>query len=252
MRKPIIAGNWKMFKTIAESSATAAQLKPLVAHTNHCEIAVAPVFTSLRFVADRLEGSNIKVASQDIAAERKQGAYTGEVSGEMLRDAGCSLAIVGHSERRQYYGETDETVNRKARAALDAGLRPIICVGETLAERDSGREREVAQRQINAALGELTAGDLDRIIIAYEPVWAIGTGRTATPRQAQSMHAFLRSIIADTFGEAAAQDMRILYGGSVKPENIGELMREDDLDGALVGGASLDAASFARIVNYLG
>lgn len=252
MRKPIIAGNWKMFKTIAESSATAAELKPLVAHTNYCEIAVAPVFTSLRFVADRLEGSNIQVASQDIAAERKQGAYTGEVSGEMLRDAGCSLSIVGHSERRQYYGETDETVNRKVRAALEAGLRPIICVGETLAERDAGCEQEVAERQINAALGELTAGDLDRIIVAYEPVWAIGTGRTATPQQAQSMHAFLRGVIAETFGEGAAQGMRILYGGSVKPENIGELMREGDIDGALVGGASLDAGSFARIVNYLG
>ena len=249
-RKPVIAGNWKMFKTIGESVSTVLDLKPLVSNSNHCEIVIAPTSTSLRSVADRLEGANILVAAQDIAAELQQGAYTGEVSGDLLRDAGCSLTIVGHSERRQYYGETDSSVNRKARAALHFGLRPIICVGELLSERDADEAEMVVGRQIHAALSELTPESLLRIIVAYEPVWAIGTGRTATPEQAQEMHAFIRRVIAEIFGNESADGLRILYGGSVKPENIASLMAESDIDGALVGGASLDATSFARIVNF--
>jgi triosephosphate isomerase len=250
MRKPVIAGNWKMFKTIGESVSTVLDLKPLVSNSNHCEIVVAPTFTSLRSVADRLEGGNIQVAAQDIAAELQQGANTGEISGDLLRDAGCTLTIVGHSERRQYYGETDSSVNRKARAALHFGLRPIICVGELLSERDADEAENVVGRQIRGALAELTPESLLRIIVAYEPVWAIGTGRTATPEQAQEMHAFIRRVIADLFGVDSAGGLRILYGGSVKPENIASLMTESDIDGALVGGASLDAASFAQIVNF--
>jgi triosephosphate isomerase len=249
-RKPVIAGNWKMFKTIGESVSTVLDLKPLVSNSNHCEIVIAPTFTSLRSVADRLEGANILVAAQDIAAELQQGAYTGEVSGDLLRDAGCSLTIVGHSERRQYYGETDSSVNRKARAALQFGLRPIICVGELLSERDADEAEMVVGRQIRTALSELTPESLLRIIVAYEPVWAIGTGRTATPEQAQEMHAFIRRVIAEIFDNESADGLRILYGGSVKPENMASLMAESDIDGALVGGASLDATSFARIINF--
>lgn len=250
MRKPIIAGNWKMFKLIGEAVAMVVELKPLVSNANHCEIVIAPPFTALRAVSDRLEGSNIRVAGQDLAPEIKQGPYTGEVSGEMLRDAGCSHVIIGHSERRQHFGETDESVNRKARAALASGLQPIICVGETLEERERGEERAVVKRQMEGALSELTANDLLRIIVAYEPVWAIGTGRTATPAQAQAMHAYIREVIAGMFGAEAGEMVRILYGGSVKPENIAELMKQGDIDGALVGGASLEANSFARIVDY--
>jgi len=249
-RKPVIAGNWKMFKTIGESVSTVLDLKPLVSNSNHCEIVVAPTFTSLRSVADRLEGANILVAAQDIAADLQQGPYTGEVSGDLLRDAGCALTIVGHSERRQYYSETDNSVNRKARAALHFGLRPIICVGELLSDRDADEAENVVGRQIRRALLQLTPESLLRIIVAYEPVWAIGTGLTATPEQAQEMHAFIRRVIAEMFGAESADSMRILYGGSVKPDNIASLMAESDIDGALVGGASLDATSFARIVNF--
>jgi triosephosphate isomerase (TIM) len=250
MRKPVIAGNWKMFKLIAESAATALELKPLVANANHCEVVIAPVFTALKTVADRLEGSNIKVAGQDCSTELHHGAHTGEVAADMLRDAGASHVIVGHSERRQHYSETDSMVNRKAQAALGAGLTAIICVGETLEQREGGTPGQVVRGQIEGSLRDLTASDLDRIIIAYEPVWAIGTGRTATPEQAQEMHAFVRRVFAQRYGEEPAGRLRILYGGSVKPENVSGLMRQPDVDGALVGGASLEARTFARIVNY--
>jgi triosephosphate isomerase len=249
MRKPVIAGNWKMHKLIAEAAQSVIALKPLVSQAN-CEVIVAPAYPALRVVADRLEGSNIRTAGQDLAPELKQGAFTGEVSGEMLRDAGCTHVIIGHSERRQYYAETDELVNQKVRSALSSGLTPIVCVGESLEERDAGRAGEVVERQLEKGLRELTAEELIRIIIAYEPVWAIGTGRTATPDSAQKMHAFIRSRLGELFGQEAATAVRILYGGSVKPDNIAELMREADIDGALVGGASLDPESFARIVNY--
>lgn len=250
MRKPVIAGNWKMYKSVADSVATAVALKPLVANANHCEVVIAPVFTSLKSVADRLEGSNIKVSAQDCATERAEGAFTGEVAAFMVRDAGCSHVIVGHSERRQYYLETDQIVSQKAQAGLAAGLSVIVCVGELLEQRDAGKALDVVKEQIVGSLSGLTASDLDRIIVAYEPVWAIGTGRTATPEQAQEMHAFIRRVFAERHSPAAAEALRILYGGSVKPDNIGGLMKQADIDGALVGGASLKAESFAGIVNY--
>ena len=250
MRKPVIAGNWKMYKLLAESVRTAVELKPLVANANHCEVVIAPVFTAVKSVADRLEGSNVKVAGQDCSTETAHGAHTGEVAADMLRDAGASHVIVGHSERRLYYHETDDFVNRKALAGLSAGLTVILCVGETLEQRDGGIAERVVKGQVEGGLRDLTASDLDRIIIAYEPVWAIGTGRTATPAQAQEMHAFVRRVFAGRFSQEAAAALRILYGGSVKPDNIAGLMKQPDVDGALVGGASLEAESFARIVNY--
>ena len=250
MRKPVIAGNWKMYKTVGDSVATALALKPLVANANHCEIVIAPVFTALKSVADRLEGSNIKVAAQDCAAEQKEGAFTGEVAAFMARDVGCSHVIVGHSERRQYFNENDTSVNGKAQAAVAAGLTAIICVGEDLLQREQGIAENVVRGQITGGLRELTAADHDRIIVAYEPVWAIGTGRTATPEQAQEMHAFIRRVFAEKHSQTAAERLRILYGGSVKPDNIAGLMAQPDIDGALVGGASLYAESFAQIVNY--
>jgi triosephosphate isomerase len=250
MRKPVIAGNWKMFKLIAESVQTAVELKPLVANANHCEVVIAPAFTALKTVADRLEGSNVRVAGQDCSTEVKHGAHTGEVAADMLKDAGASHVIVGHSERRQHYHETDDFVNRKALAGLAAGLTVIMCVGETLEQRDGGVAERVVKGQVEGGLRDLTASDLDRIIIAYEPVWAIGTGRTATPVQAQEMHAFVRRVFAGRFSQEAAAGLRILYGGSVKPDNIAGLMKQPDVDGALVGGASLEAETFARIVNY--
>src|SRR6266446_1553587 len=250
MRKPLIAGNWKMYKTVTDSVATAVALKPLVANANRCEIVLAPVFTALKSVADRLEGSNVKVAAQNCAAEQKEGAFTGEVAAFMLRDAGCSHVIVGHSERRQYYSESDEVVSRKTRAGLAAGLTVIVCVGETLEQRDLGSAEQVVGEQLIGGLSGLTASDLDRIIVAYEPVWAIGTGRTATPEQAQEMHAFIRRVFAERHSAPAAEALRILYGGSVKPDNVGALMKQPDIDGGLVGGASLTAERLAQIVNY--
>jgi len=250
MRKPVIAGNWKMYKTIGQSVDTAITLKPLVANANHCDVVIAPVFTSIKTVADRLEGSNIKVAGQNCSSETKEGAHTGEVLATMLRDAGATYVIIGHSERRQFYGETDATVNRKVTAALSAGLIVIMCVGETLDQRDQGIAQDIVSGQLIGGLSGLTASDLDRIIVAYEPVWAIGTGRTATPEQAQEMHAFIRRVFAERQSSSAASQLRILYGGSVKPDNIRGLMSQQDIDGALVGGASLDAKSFAEIVNF--
>jgi len=239
-----------MYKTVGQSVQTALALKQLVANANHCEVVIAPVFTALKTVADRLEGSNIKLAGQNCSTEAAEGAHTGEVTASMLRDVGVSYVIVGHSERRQFYFETDTMVQRKAQAAIAANLTAIVCVGESLAQRDQGIAERVVSGQLNASLSGLTASDLDRIIVAYEPVWAIGTGRTATPEQAQEMHAFIRRVFAVGHSEQAAEELRILYGGSVKPENISGLMAQADIDGALVGGASLEAESFAQIVNY--
>ena len=250
MRKPVIAGNWKMYKLLGEAVNTALALKPLVANTNDVEIVVAPVFTAIKTVADRLEGSNIKIAAQNCSTETSFGAHTGEISAEMLKDVGCSHVIIGHSERRQFYGETDDSVNRKTKAALAAGLTAIVCVGEMLAEREAGNAKNIVKTQLVNALDGLTVADMERIIIAYEPVWAIGTGKTASPEQAQEMHGFIRRTLAETHGKEVADATRILYGGSVKPENIAILMSQADVDGALVGGASLEAESFARIVNY--
>lgn len=250
MRKPVIAGNWKMYKLLGEAVDTALALKPLVANANHCEVIIAPVFTAIKTVADRLEGSNIQVAAQDCAVQNDFGAHTGEVAPGMLKDVGCSSVIIGHSERRQFYGDSDDSVNRKTKAALAAGIKAIVCVGEMLAERESGIAETVVRGQLVNGLAGLTVADMERIIIAYEPVWAIGTGKTATPQQAQEMHAFIRRILVEIQGESVANDVRILYGGSVKPDNVSDLMSQDDVDGALVGGASLEADSFSRIVNF--
>jgi triosephosphate isomerase len=250
MRKPVIAGNWKMYKLLGEAVETALALKPLVANANHCEVVIAPVYTALKTVADRLEGSNVKIAAQNCSTELKHGAHTGEISADMIKDVGATYIIIGHSERRQFYVETDESVNKKTKAALQFGLTAIVCVGEMLAERESGNAEKTVKTQLIGALDGLTVSDMERIIIAYEPVWAIGTGVTATPEQAQEMHGFIRQTVAQSQSEETAQKVRILYGGSVKPDNIGNLMKEADIDGALVGGASLEAESFAKIVNY--
>jgi len=252
MRKPVIAGNWKMYKTLGESVDTALALKPLVANANHCEVVLAPVFTAIKTVADRLEGSNVNVAGQNCSTEVEEGAHTGEVAAFMLRDAGARYVIVGHSERRHLYAESDSMVNKKTLAGISAGLTVIMCVGESLAQREQGIAENVVSGQLTGGTSRLTALDLDRIIVAYEPVWAIGTGRTATPEQAQEMHAFIRRVFAERHSSEAASALRILYGGSVKPENIAGLMAQQDIDGALVGGASLEADSFAKIVNYKG
>ena len=250
MRKPVIAGNWKMYKLLSEAVDTALALKQLVANATHCDVVIAPVFTALKTVVDRLEGSNIRVSAQDCAAEAKHGAHTGEVAADMIKDAGCTHVIIGHSERRQFYGETNETVNAKTRSAVQAGLTAIVCVGELLAEREAGSAENVVKTQITAGLQGLTVADTERIIIAYEPVWAIGTGKTASPEQAQEMHGVIRRTLAETHGADVAEAVRILYGGSVKPDNIRDLMSQPDVDGALVGGASLEAESFAKIVNF--
>ena len=241
-----------MYKTLGEAVDSALALKPLVANANHCEVVLAPVFTAIKTVADRLEGSNVHVAGQNCSTEVEEGAHTGEVAAFMLRDAGARYVIVGHSERRHLYAENDTMVNKKVLAGISSGLTVIMCVGESLAQRDQGIAENVVSGQLTGGGSRLTALDLDRIIVAYEPVWAIGTGRTATPEQAQEMHAFIRRVFAERHSPEAARDLRILYGGSVKPENIAGLMAQQDIDGALVGGASLKAESFAKIVNYKG
>jgi triosephosphate isomerase len=251
MRTPVIAGNWKLFKTIGEAIRLVNDLKPLVAGTKGVEIIVAPVFTALSRVADELAGSNILLAAQDCYWEG-EGAFTGEVAPGMLKDAGASHVIIGHSERRQYFGETDVTVNKKVKAAIKAGLTAIVCVGETLAEREGGKTFAIIETQLWGGLEDLAPEDFSKVIVAYEPVWAIGTGKTASDNQAQEVHAFIRSLMARCFGQENAAGMRILYGGSVKPDNVKGLMAQPDIDGALVGGASLNAASFAAIANFAG
>jgi triosephosphate isomerase len=249
MRRPVIAGNWKMYKTQAETRAFFASLKPLVAAATHCDIVVAPPYTALAAAAEAVRGSAIAIAGQDVhwAAE---GAFTGEVSTKMLVEVGCRYVIIGHSERRQYFGETDEWVNKKTKAALEAELEPIVCVGETLKEREGGETQAVLERQFRGGLAALTGAEFSRIILAYEPVWAIGTGRTATPEMAVEAHRFLRQLAAASFTPERAAALRILYGGSVKPDNIKGLMAQVEIDGTLVGGASLDAQSFASVVNF--
>ena len=249
MRTPVIAGNWKLFKTITEATAMVSELKLLVAGTAGVEIVVAPVFTALSRVAEIVSGSNVMLAAQDCYWE-EEGAFTGEVAPKLLVDAGCSHVIIGHSERRQYFGETDDTVNKKTKTAIAAGLTAIVCVGETLAERESDRTFSVIDTQMKGSLAGFSADMLARTIIAYEPVWAIGTGKTASDAQAQEVHAFIRTLMAQLFGQAAADSIRILYGGSVKSDNVKGLMAQADIDGALVGGASLKAESFAAIVNF--
>jgi triosephosphate isomerase len=245
-RVPFIAGNWKLNKTVAESLALCTEIKNAVASVRDVEVAVAPVFTALQAVGKRLDGTNIALAAQDCFWE-ESGAWTGEVSVPLLKDVGCTYVIVGHSERRQHFGELDAAVNLKARAVLKHGLKPIICIGETLEERDAGETLGRVGAQLDAALRGITAEEAARVVIAYEPVWAIGTGRNATPAQAQEVHAFIRGELRARYGEVA-EVMRIQYGGSVKPDNVSVLMAEPDIDGALVGGASLTADSFIKLV----
>jgi triosephosphate isomerase len=238
-----------MFKTIPEAIELVKGLKQNCAGVTDRDILVCPPFTAIASVAAVLKGSNISVGGQNLYWESK-GAFTGEVAPGMLVDAGCSYVIIGHSERRQYFGETDETVNKKTKAAFAAGLTPVVCVGETLAEREQNVTFKVIERQVRGGVAGLTPEQAKQLVIAYEPVWAIGTGKTATTAQAQEVHALIRKLYADIYGADAAAAIRILYGGSVKPENIADLMKQPDIDGGLVGGASLDAASFAKIVRY--
>jgi triosephosphate isomerase len=248
MRTPLIAGNWKMYKTVAEAVAFAKDLRGSVQQISGVDIVVAPTFVAVHAVAEALLHSNVAVAAQDAFWER-EGAFTGEVSAAMIKAAGAAYVIVGHSERRRLFGETDETVRRKVVAALAEGLTPIVCVGETLEERERNETLAILDRQIANGLDGLAGGQVAGLVVAYEPVWAIGTGRNATAAQAQEAHAHIRGRLGRLFGEEAAAGCRLLYGGSVKADNIAELIREADVDGALVGGASLDVTSFAAIVS---
>jgi triosephosphate isomerase len=248
MRTPILAANWKMHKTVSEALRFTTAFLPLVKDATAVEIVLAPPFTALARVGEALAGSNVALAAQNVNPE-PQGAFTGEISAPMLVELGCRYAIVGHSERRAIYGEADALIARKALALMERGIRPIVCVGETLEQREAGRTFQVIGAQLEGSLAGLPQERAPEIVIAYEPVWAIGTGRTATPEIAQEVHAFVRGRLAQRFG-AAAQAMRIQYGGSVKPENVDDLMAQPDIDGALVGGASLDPEAFARIARF--
>jgi triosephosphate isomerase (TIM) len=248
MRTPFIAANWKMYKTVLEAVAFVKELRKLAKDLYDVEIVIAPPFTALRPAADAAHASNIGIAGQNLHWER-EGAFTGEVSAPMLKEAGAEYVIIGHSERRRLFGETDETVNRKLIAAVQAQLTPIVCIGETLQERDANETLAVLDRQIKRGLDGLTADQIGGLVVAYEPVWAIGTGRNATPDQAREAHAHIRSRIRQWFGGTAADHCHVIYGGSVKPDNIRELSSLEDVDGALVGGASLDLRSFLEIVS---
>jgi len=247
MRKPIVAGNWKMNKTAVEGVTLVTDLKPLVAGIDAVDVVVCPPFTTISAVADAVKETNIAVGAQDMYWE-DSGAFTGEVSPGMLLTAGCTYVIIGHSERRTYFGETNETVNNKVKKALAVGLTPIMCVGETLEEREANKTEDVVKSHVEGGLKGLSADEIRKIVIAYEPVWAIGTGNTATPDQAQDVHAFIRGILVKLAGNDTAQAVRIQYGGSMKPDNAAELMSKKDIDGGLIGGAALQAASFAQIV----
>ncbi len=248
-RTPFIAGNWKMYKTCPEAVDAAGKLADLVADATKTDIMIAPTFTALAPVSEKIKDTSVGLGAQNLHWE-SEGAYTGEISAQMLLSAGCKYVIIGHSERRQYFGETDETVNKKMQAALTSGLVPIMCVGETEEERDADKTFSVLDKQVKKGLEEFLSGDLESLIIAYEPVWAIGTGKTATSDQAQEVHKFIRSLLEENYGASFASTIRILYGGSVKPDNVAELMSMPDIDGALVGGASLDPESFSKIVCF--
>jgi len=247
-RKVIIAGNWKMNKDAAAGRELVEGLKPLVAGLTDADIVVCPPFTTLNAVVAAAAGSNIKVGAQNVHWA-ESGAFTGEISAEMLVSTGVEYVIIGHSERRQYFGETDATVNARMKAALKAGLKVIVCVGETLAEREGGKTAEVIGRQLRDGLAGLTAADMAEVIVAYEPVWAIGTGKTATPAVAEETHKFIRETVAGLFGAETAGALRIQYGGSMKPENARELVAQADIDGGLIGGAALKADSFAKLIS---
>jgi triosephosphate isomerase len=244
-----MAGNWKMFKTPAETKVFFEKFRPLVGKSEHCEIVICPPFTNLAAAVDAAKGTNIRIGSQNVAWA-KEGAFTGEISGPMLNAVGVSHAIIGHSERRQFFGETDETVLKRTLAALEFGLTPIVCVGERLEEREGGKTEAVLIGQFQKGIAGLSGPQFARIVIAYEPVWAIGTGKTATPEIAADAHRVIRAQVREKFGKDAGDAVRILYGGSVKADNVKTLMAQPEIDGSLVGGASLDAVSFASIVNF--
>lgn len=248
-RKPLIAGNWKMFKTCPEAVETAARLVKLVTDATDIDIMIAPPFTALSSVWEVIKTSSVHLGAQNFFWE-PEGAYTGEISASMIKSTGCTYVIIGHSERRLFYGETDESVNKKIKSATAANLIPVLCVGETEKERESKKTFSVLDKQVQKGLEGFVSDELKDLVVAYEPVWAIGTGKTATTDQAQEAHCFLRSLIEKRFGNALAKSVRILYGGSVKPGNIAELMAMPDLDGALVGGASLSAETFSEIVHF--
>jgi triosephosphate isomerase (TIM) len=247
-RRRVMAGNWKMYKTQAETRAFFPAFLPLISDTSLCDVVIAPPFTSIAAAVELTKATKVAIGAQN-SHWHKEGAFTGEVSPQMLLEVGCTYVIVGHSERRQYSSETDDMVAQKSRSALGAGLTPIVCLGENFTERETGKTEEVLSQQFIGGPGALTAEEFSRILLAYEPVWAIGTGRTATPEIAAAAHRFLRQCVRDQFSAEAAAGLRILYGGSVKPDNIQGLMAQEELDGALVGGASLEPKSFAAIVN---
>ena len=247
MRRPIVAGNWKMNMTGEEGAALVAALRPLVADVESVDVVVCPPFTTLASVAPALEGSNIGLGAQNMHWEAS-GAFTGEVSADMLLTSGCGYVILGHSERRTLFGETNEGVNNKVKVALAKGLTPIVCVGETLEEREAGKTEAVVKSHVEGGLAGLSADDIKKIVVAYEPVWAIGTGKTATPEQAQDVHAFIRGLLVGLSDKETADAVRIQYGGSMKPENAAELIGKPDIDGGLIGGAALKADSFSAIV----
>ncbi|MBU0630460.1 MAG: triose-phosphate isomerase [Candidatus Margulisbacteria bacterium] len=249
MRKPLLAGNWKMNTNAAESVKLATELKNLVAEVNDRDILVCPPFTAISQVSDTLRDSVVMVGGQNLHWEEK-GAFTGEISATMLKSVGATYVIIGHSERRQYFGETDETVNKKVKSAIKHNLKAIVCVGETLEQREKGEALKVIEKQTREGLAGLEVESCQSLVIAYEPVWAIGTGKTATPEQAQEVHAFIRGLLAKLFDRKTADEIRILYGGSVTPDNIKILMSQADIDGGLVGGASLKADSFAKLVKF--
>jgi triosephosphate isomerase (TIM) len=246
-RRRVIAGNWKMYKNQKQTRAFFRAFKPLVIEITDCDIVIAPPFTDIPAAVKAAKGTTIGISSQDVFWE-KEGAFTGQISTGMLVEAGCGYCIIGHSERRQFFGETNETVFKKTKAALAAGLTPIVCIGEMLADREAGNTERIIEQQFQGSVGSLTPEEFSRILIAYEPVWAIGTGRTATPEIAAAAHKFVRQCAATEFSPSHASALRILYGGSVKPDNIQGLMAQKELDGALVGGASLDPKSFASLV----
>ena len=249
MRKKLMAANWKMYKTPDQTRDFFRNFLPLISDHTRDEIAVCPPFVCVPAAVDAAKGSNIAIGGQNLHWE-KEGAYTGEISAGMLLATGCTHIIIGHSERRQYFGETDDTVNLKLKIALEAGLTPIVCVGEVLEEREAGLTEDVLRRQCLRAFHAISGRKAGKLVVAYEPVWAIGTGKTATPQLAAEAHVLIRGEAAKAFGDKLADSLRILYGGSVKPENAKSLMSEEEIDGALVGGASLNASSFASIVNY--
>ncbi len=257
-RRPFIAGNWKENKLTSEAADLVTELLPLVQSQKNVDIAVCPTFLSIAIVQDKIKGSNVMLGAQNAYAVEKDGslvqsgAYTGEVSPEMVKDAGCEWVILGHSERRQYFGETDSTVNTKVKACYEVGLKPIICVGETLEEREGGKTAAVIEAQVKGCLAGLPADKVQESVIAYEPVWAIGTGKTATPEMAQEVHAQIRALLKELFNDQVADAVRIQYGGSMKPGNAKELLAQKDIDGGLIGGAALKAADFAGIIEAAG